>query len=287
MIRIVLFLLGSLMIQAAEVGIVDYASLVLMHPEMRDFHFPSMRFFKPLQAERGDSISEQKLRRSMNHQDALQAEAEFQRCLNNTSEINQKLMGLSGRFQGLALSREEDRLAASHAKKCREQAAPRLEQYWHWFLNPAESRQKLLGIAQEIAEVVQKVRESKKLVAVFPGCYTRDSVWPAIRPDALYQRGEWELESGLERLLSGRFSDQGVKMDRWLSTEWLQKRDQIEGMLPGLLASGAVLSGGTDVTMDTLEILWGRHRLDPQIRDALGRAVKAWLSGEDGQVESP
>lgn len=287
MMKAALFLLASLTVQAAEIGIVDYASLVLMHPEMRDFHFPSMRFFKSLRAERGDSISEQKLRRSMHHQDALQAEAEYQRCLRNTSEINQKLIGLSGNFQGLALSQEEDKLTALHKKKCQMQAAPRLEQYWHWFLNSEESRQKLLGIAQEIAAIVQKVRESRKLVAVFPGCYTRDSIWPEIRPDALYQRGEWGLESGLERLLSGRFSDQGSRMDLWLSADWLQNRDQIEGMLPGILASGAVLSGGTDVTMDALESIWEKHRLDPQIRDALGRAVKAWLSGEEGQVESP
>src|SRR5690606_11480700 len=94
---------------------------------------------------------------------------EYQDCLNDVEELNQKLIHLAKSIGGRALYREERKLVEAHDQECKNRLHMVGSSYQSWFLGKEESQKKLNQVVGDIRDALVEVQTKKGFVAILPG----------------------------------------------------------------------------------------------------------------------
>lgn len=172
--KILLLLSFSLCLSATEFGLVSPELLLLLHPEMQNYHFVLHSFWK-----NGQQESVKELIRSFHKLQAEEIETRQKLQLNffttrktlseRKKQFPQQAAGINRELKELDKKRQQDFTEHNNYYQSKE-----MELLNSFFLLPADRNKKLQEIKTEIRQIIKKTAQNMELNALFYEAYEPD-----------------------------------------------------------------------------------------------------------------
>jgi len=255
-----------------KVALVDLYALMLLHPDMREFHFPLKRFEKWPERLAGKSLEDKrKIRAEALHTAALNLNKFYEKIDQETLVINQKIVAL-----GPYAEEEQKKVAQEFQVRVRTERTNILAEALEFYTNMNETTMRFFEIWQQIVrttlalakeqgyQLITTMNNSHKLTSLPVVEYALDKFNPADFFHSWYQvldRGFWGGNAG-----------------QWYLEleDWLSYTAQVTPYFQSYYASSQIIFGGDDITGEVIRKIIVDEGFEPNMGGAILSAYSFW-----------
>lgn len=259
------------------VGTVDLPSLLLLHPQMREFNFAALRFRRRrelpsgtsyLDAERQFQEAMEKLRVELT---GLQFEEEKQRI-----ELNRELSTLSNRLSGVSLQQEQLRRGREFREGFAERRAESYKNMEQWLTTEDETVDIFRRMHSEARVSLEELRRKYELSLIVPVHNRRalSSSEPALH--RLNMRSPVFFRNEFDRFLSGRVYGWSGKQYLLELESYLANYDELANHILPWFPDSFIVAGAIDLTAEAIEKLWQKQDVDKLTKERIRSVWEFW-----------
>lgn len=258
-------------------GTVDLPSLLLLHPQMREFNFAALRFRRHRELPSGTSYqeSERQFQKAMEKirvgLTRLQLEEEKQRV-----ELNRELSALSSRLSGVSLQQEQLRRGEEFREGFAERRTELYKNMEQWLTTEEETVNIFRQMHSEIRTSLDELRQKYNLSLIVPVHNRRatPSSEPALH--RLNMRSPVFFRNEFDRFLSGRVYGWNGELYLLELESYLEHYDELANHILPWFPDSFIVAGAIDLTTEAIEKLWQKQDVDKLTKDHIRSVWEFW-----------
>lgn len=258
-----------------EIAYVDLNAAFLLHPKMKEFHFPIFQFRKPPKPAPGQSLDDYRQKRK---QALLEQSRRIQTFENSKEsslqELNRKLHQLrAGR--GLAYEEEMKAVADSWRAEQEEEQSSMKTQSDRYYFDERGTRTNFARIWQEIREALKELQERHLILAFLPVHENSKYIQRKVESFRLDQQPAASFRSPWAPFLKASEKVDPVELELRMEP-YLSQQETVKSLFAPYFPSWEMPVGGVDRTEELIVELHKNHSTPPGKRDQVLSVYRFW-----------